>query len=150
MDNFSTLNNPMNDPGYVKLLEKLQGYHLALLRDDEKLADNPVLAGEYQGKLRLEVARLFAYLNNFVDLQVMVSEDYSKERERIYKEQIALGKSPSAASSHASETTRQLANNAAIAKLRVDQIRNNYERYNSIAIYLATRMKEFSAERYMG
>lgn len=147
---FSSINNPTNDPEYNKLLKRLQGYHLDLLREDEKLADNPVLAGEYQGKLRLDVSRLFAYMNAFIDLQVSVSENYAKERERIYKEQLALGKSPSAAVNHAGEVTRILSSNVAIAKLRVDQIKNEYDRYNSIAIYLATRMKEFATERFLG
>ena len=149
-ETFSSINNPTNDETYVALLKRLQGYHLDLLREDEKLADNPVLAGEYQGKLRLDVSRLFAYMNAFIDLQVQVAEDYAKERERVYKEQLGLGKSASAAVGHASEVTRIMASNVAIAKLRVDQIKNEYDRYNSIAIYLASRMKEFSVERMMG
>lgn len=147
---FATENNPNNDPEYVALLKELQGYHAELLQGNDALADNPVLAGQYQGKIRLGVSRLFAWMNAYIDLQVAVSEQYSYEKQKLYREQLEQGKSPSAADKHASEMNRVLSANLAIAKLRVDQIKNEYERYNGIAIYLATRMKEFNAERIMG
>lgn len=146
---FAKENDPMNDPTYTALLTELQGYHAELLKGNDKLADNPVLAGEYQGKIRLGVSRLFAYMNVFIDLQVDISETYAKERQKLYTEGLLQGKSPSAADKHAGEMTRLLSNNEAVAKLRVQQVKNEYERYNGIAIYLATRMKEFSAERMM-
>lgn len=147
---FAEQANPMNDPTYVEILTRLQGYHVDLLKLDDKLADNPVQAGQYQGKMRLEVARLFAYMNAYIDLQADIAQSYAREREKLYRDSLTSGKSPSAADKHAGEMTRVLAANQAIAKLRVDQIKNEYERYNSIAIYLATRMKEFNSERMMG
>lgn len=141
--------NPANDPEYMKLLTKLQGYHTELLKLDNKLVDNPVLAGEYQGKLRLAVNRLFAWKNAYIDLVAEITESYATERQKLYKEHLLIKNSPSAADKHAGETTRQMAANLAIAKLRVDQIDNEYERYNGIAIYLASRMKEFNTERMM-
>lgn len=149
-DLFAVEANPNNDPAYREILKTLQGYHVELLKIQDKLADNPVQAGEYQGKLRLEVNKLFAYMNAYIDLQVDISEDYARERQSIYETGLKAGKSPSAAEKHAGEMTRIKASNLAIAKFRVDQIKNEYERYNGIAIYLATRMKEFNSERMMG
>lgn len=146
---FAKENDPNLDPNYAAILKKLQGYHTELLGIDN-LADNPVEAGQYQGKIRLEVSRLFAWMNAYIDLQVSVSEDYAHEKAMLYKQGLAQGKTPSAAEKHASEMTRVKSANLAIAKLRVDQIKNEYERYNGIAIYLATRMKEFNTERTMG
>jgi len=149
-DLFAKEANPLNDPDYVAILTKLQSYHVELLKIEDKLADNPVLAGEYQGKLRLEVNKLFAYMNAYIDLQVDISEDYARERQNLYETGLRSGKTPSAADKHAGEMTRIKASNLQIAKFRVDQIKNEYERYNGIAIYLATRMKEFNSERMMG
>lgn len=149
-DLFAKHANPQNDPEYVKILRTLQGYHVDLLKVQDKLADNPVQAGEFQGKLRLEVNKLFAYMNAYIDLQVDISEDYARERQSLYETGLKSGKSPSAAEKHAGEMTRIKASNLQIAKFRVDQIKNEYERYNGIAIYLATRMKEFNSERMMG
>lgn len=149
-DLFAKDANPWNDSDFVNILKTLQGYHVDLLKIQDKLADNPVQAGEYQGKLRLEVNKLFAYMNAYIDLQVDISEDYARTRQNLYETGLKSGKSPSAAEKHAGEMTRILASNLAIAKFRVDQIKNEYERYNGIAIYLATRMKEFNSERMMG
>lgn len=149
-DLFAKDANPNNDPDYRNILKTLQGYHVDLLKIQDKLADNPVQAGEYQGKLRLEVNKLFAYMNAYIDLQVDISEDYARTKQNLYETGLKQGKSPSAAEKHANEMTRIISSNLAIAKFRVDQIKNEYERYNGIAIYLATRMKEFNSERMMG
>ena len=69
-DLFAKDANPNNDPDYRNILKTLQGYHVDLLKIQDKLADNPVQAGEYQGKLRLEVNKLFAYMNAYIDLQI--------------------------------------------------------------------------------
>lgn len=134
----------------MKILTTLQKYHTELLRQDDALADNPVLAGEYQGKLRLEVNRLFAYMNAYIDLQADLQEEYSIKRQNLYETALASGKTPSASNNHATEMTRVMSANVDIAKLRVQQIKNEWERYNGIAIYLATRMKEFNSERMLG
>jgi hypothetical protein len=149
-ESFGAQIDPKNDEDYVKIIRTLQGYHADLLKTNDKLADNPVEAGIYQGKIRLEVNRLFAYINNYIDLQVDISEDYARERQTLYLAAIQSGKTPSAADKHAGEMTRLLANNEKTAQMRVKQIQNEYERYNGIAIYLATRMKEFNTERMVG
>jgi len=140
--------NPMSDPNYAALLVELQGYHRDLLKMN--LAEDPVQAGEYQGYIRLAVNKLFAYMNIYIDLQVDVSEEYAKARQALYTEQLKLGKSPSAADKHAGEMTRVDSANLAVVQLRVKQIQNEYERYNGIAIYLASRAKGFNTERIMG
>lgn len=142
--------NPYNDPDFNAVLKKLQLYHAELLQKGDRLVENPIEAGNYQGKIRLEVNRLFAWTNAYIDLQVQISEEYARNKQSLYESGIKTGKSPSAAEKHANEMTRIDSANLAIVKLRVDQIKNEYERYNGIAIYLATRMKEFNTERMMG
>lgn len=146
---FSEDNNPTNDPKYVQLLEDLEGYRKELFAIGDKLADNPVKAGEYQGKIRLAVSELITYKNNFIDLQATKLEGYARERTRIYKEKL-IGSTPSAAEKHASEVTRELQAESQIAKMRVDQIDGEYQKYSNIAIYLASRAKEFNSERMLG
>ena len=147
-ESFAATNNPINDRAYMAILTELQGYHTELIKMGD--IENPVIAGQYQGKIRLGANRLFAYMNAYIDLQADLNEEYSIKRQYLYETQLKLGKSPSAADKHAGEMTRVLSANMAVAKLRVDQIRNEYERYNGIAIYLASRMKEFNTERMMG
>ena len=140
--------DPKSDPNYVALLTELQRYHRDLLKMD--LAEDPVQAGEYQGHIRLAVNKLFAYMNIYIDLQVDISEEYARTRQALYVEQLKMGKSPSAADKHAGEMTRIDSSNLSVVQLRVKQIQNEYERYNGIAIYLASRAKGFNTERIMG
>lgn len=140
----------MTEERYKSILSALEGYRQELLVDHDKLADNPVKAGEYQGKIRLGVSDLITYMNEAIDRQIEASEEYAREKSRIYQAQLKEGKTPSAAEKHATEMTRELNATVLTAKLRVDQIKNEYEKYSNIAIYLASRAKEFISERYMG
>lgn len=142
-----TNTNPQDDPRYAALLAELQGYHRDLLKLN--LADNPVLCGEYLGHLRLGANKLFAYMNIYIDEQVDKSTLVASRRQEFYEQQLALGKSPSASDTHAGEMTRIDAANLKVIELRVQQIKNNYERFNGICLYLQSRMKEFQSERFM-
>lgn len=142
--------NPMDDKVYVKILERLQASHAQLLQIDKDLDQNPVLTGQIMGELRLNANRLFVYMNQYIDAQIELSEEYARLREKLYIEQLELGKSPSAAEKYSSELTRVQANAVNIAKLRLDQIKNNYNRYDGIAIYLASRLKGMNTERMLG
>lgn len=142
--------NPLDDPNYVAILKKLQSIHAELLKIDKDLDQNPVLTAQIMGDLRLNANRLFIYMNQYIDAQIELSEEYANAREKAYIEQLSNGKSPSAAEKYASEVTRVQSNAVTISKLRLDQIRNNYTRYDGIAIYLASRLKGMNTERMLG
>lgn len=139
--------NPNDDPRYNQLLVNLQQWHRELQSLD--LAQEPVKCGEYLGMLRLNCNKLFAYINIYIDEQINQTSTYNARRQSLYQEQLKLGKSPSAADKHAGEFTRVDSANLDIVKMRVQQIRNEYERYNGICLYLQSRMKEFNTERMM-
>lgn len=140
--------NPNDDPRYAALLAELQGYHRDLFALN--LAENPVLCGEYLGKIRLAANKLFAYLNIYIDEQVEQTSQVAIARQNIYEQQLALGKSPSASMNHAGEMTRINSANLRVVELRVKQIQNDYERFNGLCIYLQSRIKEFNTERMLG
>jgi len=140
--------NPLDDKTYVKLLEKLQASHVELMKLD-RTDPNPVVMERLMGDIRIHANRLFIYMNDYIDLQIQLSEEYANAREKLYIEQLALGKSPSAAEKAAVEMTRVQNNAVAISKLRLDQIKNEYNRYDSLAIYLASCLKSAQTERMM-
>jgi|GEM_PF-5687821 len=147
--NFADRINPMDDPTYVKILNKLQASHVELAKLDRD-DPNPVEMQRIMGDLRIEVNRLFIYMNQYIDTMIEMSEEYSGNREKLYISQLSTGKTPSAADKHAGEMTRVQNNAVAITKLRLEQIKNNYNRYDGLAIYLASRLKGINTERIMG
>ena len=149
LENFSVKINPMDDPTYVKILEKLQASHVELMKLD-RADPNPVEMQRIMGDLRIEVNRLFIYMNQYIDVQIEMAEEYANNRESTYIKSLTEGKSPSAASKHASEITRVQDNAVGIAKLRLQQIKNNYERYDGLSIYLASRLKGINTEKMIG
>lgn len=140
--------NPEDDPKYVKLLTNLQTVHGTLLNTD--LSENPSLIGDYLGDLRLGANQLFAYLNVYIDVLTEAQVTHATRRQAIFETEMAQGKSPSAAETYAREMTRDSDANVKVIENRIQQIKNNYERFNGIAIYLQSRMKEFQSERFAG
>lgn len=140
--------NPMDDQTYVKLLERLQKSHVELIKLD-RTDPNPVVMERLMGDIRIHCNRLFIYMNDYIDLQIKLSEEYANAREQLYVKQLEAGKSPSAAEKAAVEMTRVQNNAVAISKLRLDQIKNEYNRYDSLAIYLASCLKSAQTERMM-
>ena len=73
-----------------------------------------------------------------------------RENVNQFEERMLLPKaSPSGSENYAREMTRVDDSEIKIVENRIQQIKNEYERYNSIAIYLQSRMKEFGIERMM-
>ena len=141
--------DPRNDPRYAELLNKLQSLHAQLLK--MKLSENPALIGDLLGEVRLGANQLFSYLNIYIDALSELQTVYAKKRQRIFEERLLLPKSsPSASELYARETTRVDEAELKMIENRIQQIKNNYERYSGIAMYLQSRMKEFNSERFMG
>jgi hypothetical protein len=140
--------SPYKDKRFVALTNELKQKHNELRQQD--LRENPVLIGDYLDQLRLGANLLFGYLNRYIEVLVEIDQDLAKERQALYEEQLAEGKSPSASDLHAKNLTRVKEAKAKAIQNHIQQIKNEYERYNTICMSLQTRMKEFISERHMG
>lgn len=141
---------------YVAITSECQTIHKQLL-DYEKsgklgnYVENPSLIGDYLGKLRLNANQLFAFMNIYIDILNDLEIAYARKRQQLYEEKLAEPKSsPSGAEKHARELTR--IDEAKIKNIEntIQQVKNEYERFNGICIYLQSRLKEFNTERMVG
>ena len=141
---------------YQAITTECQTVHRQLL-DYEKsgklgnYVENPSLIGDYLGKLRLNANQLFAFLNIYIDIMNDLEIAYAEKRQNMYEAYLKLPKSsPSAAEKHARELT--LIDEVKIKSVEnmIQQVKNEYERYNGICMYLQSRLKEFNTERIMG
>ncbi len=106
--------------------------------------------GQYLGQLRLHANLLFSYMNTFIDLISDMELNYAENRKRLFMEALNETDSPNKSESIAREKTRVLEAKIGMMKANLNQIRNSYENYNSICMYLMSRNKEFISERIMG
>ena len=140
--------DPRKDPRDDELTTNLASIHAQLLK--MKLAENPALIGDMLGELRLGANQLFSYLNIYIDALSDMQQAYARKRQAIFEQRIALPKgSPSGSEHYAREMTRIEDADIKVVENRIQQIKNDYERYNGICIYLQSRMREFNTERIM-
>lgn len=142
------LPNLSGDERYIALISDLRKIHGELRSFD--LVNNPAEIGNYLGRLRLGANLLFSFLNNFIDVLTELEQYVATKRQELYEAGIAEGKSPSAADSHSRNLTRVDEIRVKTIENRINQIKNEYERYNGICMYLQSRLKEFNTERIMG
>ena len=148
--------NPTEDRNYDRITRELQTWHkeLLALESEGKLSnivENPVTASDYLARLRLNVNMLFAFTNNYIEVLNDLQRDLALKRQTLYQERLAMPKgSPSAAETHSREMTRIDEANVKQVENRIQQIRNDYERYNGICLFLHSKMKEVNTERIMG
>lgn len=141
---------------YQAVTRKCQTIHQTLTEYEQegKLAnytENPALIGDYLGKLRLNANKLFAFTNIYIDILSDLQLEYATKRQNLYLEKLNEPKgSPSAAEKHARELTRVDESKIGFVENMIQQIKNEYERYNGICMYLQSRMKEFNTERMVG
>jgi hypothetical protein len=135
----------------VSLLRVTHGELLKLEREGKISAarENPALIGDYLTKLRLNANLLYSFMNGYLDLLSEAQRGTAEKRQQLYEAQIALGKSASASETHAKEMTRLDEANVKVLENKLQQIKNEYERFNGICISLQSRMKEFDTERRM-
>lgn len=145
-----------DNPKYQSITTECQLIHKELL-DYEKsgklgnYAENPSLIGDYLGKLRLNANQLFAFSNIYIDILSDLQLAYAHKRLKMYEESKNAPKgSASGAEKHAREMTR--VDEATIKNIEnnIQMIKNEYERYNGICMYLQSRLKEFNTERMLG
>lgn len=132
-------------------LRVAHGELLKLERDgfDKAVRDNPALIGEYLIKLRLNCNLLFAFINQYLEILSEAQRGTAEKRQGIYEAQLAEKKSPNMSKEHAENMTRIDSANIKVVENKIQQIKNDYERYNGICMALQSRMKEFDTERRM-
>lgn len=140
---------------YIKIVAECKTLHNDLLKNEGKdnagvYIENPALIGNYLGRLRLNANRLFTYMNIYIDILSDLQREYAGKRQGLYEEQLMQGKSPSAAEKHAREMSRIDETTIGVIENNIQQVKNEYERYNGICMYLQSRMKEFNTERMVG
>lgn len=141
--------DPTNDPRYVELLDKLQKIHAELLKTELKV-ENPALVGDILGDLRLGANQLFIFMNFYIDALSDLELACSQKRQALFTQSLAEPKgSVHKAEKLARELTRVDEAEIKVVSNRITQIKNNYERYNGICMYLQSRLKEFNTERIM-
>jgi len=146
--------NPENDPRYKAIQSQCRTLHAELLKihmSGQPLAENPALIGDYLGKLRLNCNLFFSFLNGYIDTLTVLQGEYAIKRQNLYEQYLTMPKaSPSGAETHSREKTRLDDANIKVIENRIQQIRNEYERYNGICMYLQSRIREFNTERMVG
>lgn len=140
---------------YIKIVAECKVIHNDLLKNEGTdnagvYIENPALIGNYLGRLRLNANRLFTYMNIYIDVLSDLQREYATKRQGLYETQLADGKSPSAAEKHAREMSRVDETTIGVIENNIQQVKNEYERYNGICMYLQSRMREFNSERIMG
>lgn len=140
---------------YIKIVAECKALHNDLLKNEGKdnagvYIENPALIGNYLGRLRLNANRLFTYMNIYIDVLSDLQREYAIKRQGLYETQLMEGKSPSAAEKHAREMSRIDETTIGVIENNIQQVKNEYERYNGICMYLQSRMKEFNTERMVG
>lgn len=145
----------VENKSYIKIVAECKALHSDLLKNEGKdnagvYIENPALIGNYLGRLRLNANMLFQYTNIYIDILSDLQREYAEKRQGVYTEQLMSGKSPSAAEKHAREMTRVDETKVTVIENNIQQVKNEYERYNGICMYLQSRMKEFNTERMVG
>lgn len=141
---------------YGAVTTECQNLHKQLLEYERQgklgnYVENPSLIGDYLGKLRLNANQLFAFQNIYIDIVSDLKREYADKRQDLYLTKLNEPKgSASAAEKHAREMTRRDEAKIEVVENTIQQIKNEYERYNGICMYLQSRMKEFNTEKVMG
>jgi hypothetical protein len=147
--------NLKSNEHYSRITKKLQTLHAELLRleHDGKLSyasDNPALISDYLGKIRLNCNMLFSFLNTYIDIESDLLKELNEKRTNLYQQRLAEPKgTPSAAETHSRALTRLDETSVKIVQNRIQQIKNEFERYNGICMYLQSKMKEHNTDKMM-
>ena len=145
-----------SNENYKRIVTSLRAWHEDLLKLEvegklSNAVDNPGLIGDYLGKLRLNCNMLYSFLNNFIDVENDLIKELNEKRQFLYEQYLKLPKgSPNSAELHSKNMTRVDEASLKLVQNRIQQIKNEYERYNGICMYLQSRLKEFNSERIMG
>jgi len=147
---------PSESTAYTRLTKQLEIQHGELIRleAEGKLVNTGTqsgLAGEYQRRMRLNVNMLFSFLNKYIDVLSDLEKELAEKRQALFMEQFKQPKgSANSAEKYAKEMTTVDQATVKIVQNRINQIKNDYERYNGITISLQSTVKAESTERMAG
>lgn len=142
--------SPYNDPNYKALVQTLAKQQAEIESRDYKEATDLVRLADDLGGLRLGANKIFAFINKYITVLTQLDQEASDKRQKLYEEALAEGKSPSAADNHSRNLSRTEDSRVRIVENGIQQMKNDYERFNGICMYLQSRMKEANTERIMG
>lgn len=139
---------------YVEITRDLKRKHSELLKlqAEGKLSqasDSPVI-GDYMMTMRLNCNQLFRFINGYLDVLTDLSMELAQKRQRVYVESLEEGKSPSASETHSKQMCRVDEATVKAVEYQIQQVRNDYERFNGICMGLQSRLKEMNTERIVG
>ena len=139
---------------YAQITGELRLHHKELLELEregrlKEVKDSPLI-GDYLTKLRLNVNLLFAFINNYLDIHSDLTVELAEKRQKLYIEQLEEGKTPSGAETHSKQMTRVDEATVKVVENQMQQLKNEYERFNGICMMLQSRLREFNTERVMG
>ena len=140
---------PTDDPRYTKLVSELRTVHGEIRNKDYNNPAHLVEMKDDLGRLRLGANLLFSFINSYIDILVTLQEGVAKKRQKLYVDMLKE-KTPGVAETHSRNMTRIDDAEVRTVELRIQQLKNEYERYNSIAMYLQSRLKEAQSERALG
>jgi hypothetical protein len=90
-------------------------------------------------------------MNIYIDILSDLEKELAEKRQSLFVMRLAEPKqTPSSAKNYSEELTRVDAMTVKIVQNRINQIKNDYERYNGICISLQSTMKAENTERIMG
>lgn len=139
-----------DDPKYANLIFELRTLHGVIRKRDYNNPADMILMKDDLGELRLGANLLFSFLNTYIDILSELEQEYAEKRQSIYDSCIIEDMSPNMSDTHARNSTRNIEAKVKLIENRINQIKNEYERYNGIAIYLQSRMKDVNTERMIG
>lgn len=132
---------------YASVLDNLKAQHADIMQ--RNIAENPALIGEALIKLRQTANLILPFINQAIDHVSQAEADYAEKRQALYEEQLAADKSPGTAQTHAREMTRKDEARVAIAKNEVYKLKNDFERFSTLALALQSRLREHSTDKIM-
>lgn len=144
------LPSPNDDERYTALLSSLRTLHGVLRKRDYNNPSDLLTIKDDLGQLRLSANLLFSFLNQYIDVLTELEQHSAIKRQTEYEKGIKDGMSPNASELHSRNITRIDEARVKTIENRINQIKNEYERYNTIAMYLQSRLKEAQSERMLG
>lgn len=147
---------PSDNSAYSKVTKQLEQLHGELIRLEKEgklvnTSSQSGLAGEYQRRMRLNVNMLFSFLNSYIDVLSDLEKELAEKRQALFMGEFTKPKgSANSAEKYAKEMTGVDQATVKIVQNRINQIKNDYERYNGICISLQSTVKAESTERMAG
>jgi len=124
---------------YEDLMAALKQLHAEQMRDD--VAGNAEKLGKSLLRMRQTCNLLIPFINRDLEMLATLERTLGAERERLYKEDIAAGKSRSAANDHASNMTKKLSGEIKAMEYQVEIKKNDFNRFDTLCYALKAELQ---------